>query len=753
MSTTLLLTHLQNPNPNIPLPTLLGALSHHLSVDLPSPAPLAAATVSSFFFLARPYTHEKLQGLVSVFRHAVNSKRQALGQSHKERWTVTQAIFSRSLQSSLETWVVQVLGGLQGGRAVLRLSCLVGLLLGIKDLEGSQGDITQVEDEIVVAVAEVMDAHAQTVNASDWEKEFQPREEDESLSLALILASQSLPLLPTVKLQALPLPLLNYLLVSVVSSAFAHGTFLASLPKFISAEPIQIPKNSTFAHSIQEMAFTPVMTSIAGLSRLTALVLGMLIDSPGGSLREAGETLEMYRQMAGRVEQDWKKSRLSFVENDEEIASDTRDLMKTVWLLLKTLLFSTIMVADGALSNVVYAKPRRQKHQGMPHVTSRSLAETVLRTLFHISFVVSQFGGVIVTAASEDPGFKELRKVFYLAIDVLSSGEFLQEHQILEQREVCERFVRELIDSLRSSSASVERTKDKIDPFERTKTAYVLACIEQLVPLLGEQCLKDHVWGLCVPYLTDPSYRETFESAHSVVLAIFASHAQQQSHHQQKRVMNRLVIEPKIQAHAQVTDRRSNSPTGFILRMIPFYAQCLIENSEDGRLNTPQIRLAYSALVRSASASATKFNSPTHESFELAWYCIELLFEKIRQLTPEAETGGVNERLHRLHLTLISTVPSLPLPLMIRVLDETRNIIVKVEEPREKKELIDALFAEILDNVGDREKEASIRWWYTNRPRLVDANDSIISGGSKSDMRVGVTGQDDQSRTVITSHL
>lgn len=231
-----------------------------------------------------------------------------------------------------------------------------------------------------------------------------------------------------------------------------------------------IQKNSTFAHSIQEMAFTPVMTSIAGLSRLTALVLGMLIDSPGGSLREAGETLEMYRQMAGRVEQDWKKSRLSFVENDEEIgmlyfrssgrtlveedslASDTRDLMKTVWLLLKTLLFSTIMVADGALSNVVYAKPRRQKHQGMPHVTSRSLAETVLRTLFHISFVVSQFGGVIVTAASEDPGFKELRKVFYLAIDVLSSGEFLHEHQILEQREVCERFVRELIDSLRSSS-------------------------------------------------------------------------------------------------------------------------------------------------------------------------------------------------------------------------------------------------------------------------------------------------------------
>jgi hypothetical protein len=498
MTTTILLTHLQNANPKIPLPTLLGALSHHLSID-PSPASLAAATVSSSFFLARAQTHEKLQGLVSVFRHAVNAKHRALAQSHEERWTVTKAIFSRSVQSRVEAWVIEVVEGLQGGRAVLKLSCLVGLLLGLKDLERAQEYIAQVEDEIVIALAEVMDAHAQTVNASDWEKEFQPHEQGALIntcrlrdcsreciltdsSLALILASQSLPLLPTVKLRALPLSLLSHLLTSVISSAFAQGTFLALLPKFISAEPIHIPvrplihivsmkvyfpqKNSSFTLSIQETVSTPIMTSIAGLSKLTALVLGILIDSPGGSLREAEEALEIYRQMAGRVEQDWKGSKLSAVENDEEIGMlhlcnsgrthvdvrslepNTRDLMKTVWLLLKTLLFSTIMVADGVLGNVVFAKPHLPRNQDILHVTARSLAETVLRTLFHISFVVSQFGGVIATAASEDPGFSEMRKVFYLAIDVLSSGELLPEHQ----GEVCERFVRELIDDLRSSS-------------------------------------------------------------------------------------------------------------------------------------------------------------------------------------------------------------------------------------------------------------------------------------------------------------
>ena len=81
---------------------------------------------------------------------------------------------------------MEVVKGLQGGRALLRLSCLVGLLLGLKDLEAAQGDIPQVEDEIVVALAEVMDSHTQTVNASDWEKEFQPHEDGAAYTSVLI---------------------------------------------------------------------------------------------------------------------------------------------------------------------------------------------------------------------------------------------------------------------------------------------------------------------------------------------------------------------------------------------------------------------------------------------------------------------------------------------------------------------------------------------------------------------------------------
>jgi hypothetical protein len=170
--TTLLLTHLQNENPRIPLAALLGALSHHLALDHPSPTSLAAATVASPFFLARPQTHQKLQGLVSAFRHAAITKRQVLVKRTEQRSTVASAIFSETVKSGVEAWVRDVVQGLRGGRAVLRLGCLVGLLLALRDMEGVHADIAQVEDETILALAEVMDIHARAVNGSDWEKEF-----------------------------------------------------------------------------------------------------------------------------------------------------------------------------------------------------------------------------------------------------------------------------------------------------------------------------------------------------------------------------------------------------------------------------------------------------------------------------------------------------------------------------------------------------------------------------------------------------
>ena len=179
----------------------------------------------------------------------------------------------------------------------------------------------------------------------------------------------------------------------------------------------------------------------------------------------------------------------------------------------------------------------------------------------------------------------------------------------------------------------------------------------------------------------------------------------------------------------------------------------LLQNSVEGRLSTPQLRLAYSALVRSACVSAYEFDGLPDETYSLAWYCVQLILDKLRDLTSPAahdvkgkgkargddvkvEDRSV-ERVHRLRLVLISMVSSLPLLLMSRVLEEIRIMLLtttaaaqpadsdeeSAAEGRRRKELVEALFSEFLEGVGDREKEAAIRWWYQHRPMLISGRE------------------------------
>lgn len=128
---------------------------------------------------------------------------------------------------------------------------------------------------------------------------------------------------------------------------------------------------------------------------------------------------------------------------------------------------------------------------------------------------------------------------------------------------------------------------------------------------------------------------------------------------------------------------------------------CFSQNSAEGRLSTLQLRLAFAALVRSAASTT---------DLSLAWFCIDCILTAI----PSASERD-NERKHRLYLTLISCVPSVPLTLLPRLLDPIRSAIDTTEEEPKRKEMINALFTEIKERVGDREKEYMVRWWGEQR--------------------------------------
>jgi hypothetical protein len=94
---------------------------------------------------------------------------------------------------------------------------------------------------------------------------------------------------------------------------------------------------------------------------------------------------------------------------------ETRTLSTEIWKVLKTLLFSHLVVSQAILLSIQYLDPLLAGN-GLDLGPS-SIACSTLRSLHHLSFVISQFGGVASSAES----FKELKRVFYMALDIVAA--------------------------------------------------------------------------------------------------------------------------------------------------------------------------------------------------------------------------------------------------------------------------------------------------------------------------------------------
>lgn len=156
----------------------------------------------------------------------------------------------------------------------------------------------------------------------------------------------------------------------------------------------------------------------------------------------------------------------------------------------------------------------------------------------------------------------------------------------------------------------------------------------------------------------------------------------------------------------------------------------LSQNAKDGKLTTSQFRLAYSALVRSANTGRApnslrpQLTGLSHSGIALARLCIDALLQAINSSPSLIASGEDNseetdaqiEELTRLRLALISLVPNVTIQLLPYLLQNVDRIIDTEKDRRRKRILIDAVFDEILERVGDEEKEFAMRWWNERLP-------------------------------------
>ncbi|KAJ3844560.1 hypothetical protein F5878DRAFT_601763 [Lentinula raphanica] len=707
-----LLQHLHRAQPTLPLETIQSALAFHIANQSPLPTPLAATAITSPLFLTHPLNLSRLQVLSNSFRHALHLKYTLFSGPR-------QGFFERSNSTRLTEWTSSLMKGLQGGDSLLRLAAASGVLQGLDDLL-LEAIKAKVEDEVVIAFAEVMD---QEGVAREWESEFQqtaplnnsiqdqvPSLSISLLTISLILAAQSLPLVAPSKLKALPLAALSQLLTSCIIETFNRGDFLRESPTSAMLRP-----------------------HIASLSRLEAFVLSLSLDSrPREGLTAAQITFNHLRAMAERV-----------AEQIPQLLATTISPPSTStgpFFTLKTLLFSVIMISDSVLSSCIYVPPTHYRLSATSSLSSpASLSLTTILTLSHLSFVVSQFGGISSSGTSEEASFKELRKTTYLALDILASG----------SSDVPERLLDELMDSRSPSVASNQPLGFRVGQPETVarslveeiivlaQTSFALSCVEQLVPVLGVKYIRGPVWTLVEPNLIrrrhlysppsgipssdstaeqflDQLRRETFESAHSVVLAILNANVATID------TSTYALETPGLNLGEDVA-RDDMTLSDFCVRLVPFYTHCLIQNSGPGELSTSQLRIAYASLIRSACnfVSSQPHENDDPSKFSLAWYSMDELLGAIRNL--ENDESHLEQK-HRLRLTFVSCVSALPLALLGRFfeevdrLDEERkgssaDAIDLVQQEHKRMELMETLFREISEVVGDREKEFVLRWW------------------------------------------
>ncbi|KAH9979211.1 hypothetical protein BJV77DRAFT_1062687 [Russula vinacea] len=538
-------------------------------------------------------------------------------------------------------WIRGLVKGFKGGQALIRFVSAGGILLGLDDLKNKLGADpvsgsvrAKTEDELIIALTEIMEIYGAPKDSAgrrSFSQRLNMANSVDALSLCLLFAAEFLPHVFSERIKVLPLSVLSSHLMATIETTFASGSFLALLPSSCTLIPYDGPgpwrQSASLSGALKVLIGSPLFSAIPSFASITARILPLLTESSPPVGWNALETVvTRLEQLTSSVESDWAQSALAQVESEDDIASESREIAMNIWTVLKTLLFTTIMLLQSILSTVTYSRPVTSAQSLEHSPTHSSLALSTLRTLSHLSFVINKFGGV--TSTSSD-GFAELKRVFYSALDVLSVD----------------------VEAVKYFSST---GKPSPDPLTHARQAFNLACVEQLVPLLSLDTIEHCVFPLCLPHLNDASHRETYESAHSAILAVFAAQL-------------------GLTTAASDQGMGMSRPT-FVEKIVPFYIRCLLENSVDGKLNTPQLRLAYSTLTNSASRDAPAMG----------------------QLCLSSLVSGA--------FVLVSTLSALPLVVLPDGLNAVSDAIrdSKDEERR-------------MENMGDLEREYCLRWWEEQR--------------------------------------
>ncbi|KAF8610274.1 hypothetical protein BDV93DRAFT_517422 [Ceratobasidium sp. AG-I] len=680
-------------SPTIPREQLLGGIAYYL-VELPPNyvqtfVTLTLASPALWGTSPRSSTLENIHsaawGVMQATQQAVVAKHAAI-LADPTKSSILPPLGRQRVALAFNEWLDLVISGSHcrteaKNSSIPRLAFLGGLVLGLQDLQTKEVHIPNKASsrscaELVVSVAECLDQYvafdSKAIPMPTWDPElaFRARVTEPHLDIVVQICATTLHHVSSEQLEALDLSKLACVCFGSVLNVFQNGhcyDALSSELHKLDSGLLGFKAQSKLPQKVQSIHNSPAYVRLGSVTKFMGHLLVSMAQSKFWQPRLypiLGVYIDGLCQMSLNMENSWSQSALSLIQDDGNLDAMARPTTTNIWHGLKSLLFSTVLTIQSVLDVTIY-------YSAVSVQEGKLLSRNILMTFCRMSFISARFGAL----AAEGGGFTEMKRAFFGALDVLSSNSD-------DQDTTGDRLCSKLINDLATELADVERSLGTAHPIYQGRIIYFLVCTEHVMSQLEEETITRAVLPVVLTHLSDTHNREKYEAAHSTMLAIFAA------------------------SEATSLGRSGNATFNRAQLLVPAYIRILLQNSGTEKLSTDQLCLAFQALVRNASSS----------NDELSWLCIEELKVAINELsaTSDSKDSELNERILRLQLALISAIPAAPISKLLPLLAIVYDQILHSASSKDK--LVKATYHEIIERLGDREKDIALKWWLKSNP-------------------------------------
>ncbi|OHF02661.1 peroxin 8 [Colletotrichum orchidophilum] len=425
----------------------------------------------------------------------------------------------------------------------------------------------------------------------------------------------------------------------------------------------------------QAMESKPLMGGMGPLSRLAAFAVTNATDS--SVVLEAQDSLLEFAQ---KLFQQWQRNPLSTVDAADETARLEHNTLDGTWPVLWGTLKKTMYATVAVLQSIVgrsLLDPRMRNDVMAPQVATKSL-----HTLRFLFFISSRHGA---------SAFQAYTFTYLTSLDILArfgdaSVSFLAETKPPHAGAV------------------------PPNPLDRTLDLFYLNVAEHLPLNIPTEACDALIVGPATAYLTytgalTATMVELFEAAHSAVLSVLSC-------------------------------PHNSSLT---INLVPFYIDALFA-SFPAQISTRQFRLAFKTIMQVVSPpfpisltepqlSETLLEMVRFKTLSAGTERLPATHDAIAQaekgLAPEQEL--VSEQ-SSLVLTLVDSLPFLPLPLVEDWLTLTAQAMNEIVEPAVRQPVRDRFWEVLVSGEMDVERATiGVAWWTTKGGReLVVGRDALL---------------------------